>query len=88
MINHDKSHGLELKVVQNDSVRLVYAGSIDVRKGSRSFIETKYSTYIYICLRDTDVFEPIHLCQIVVEVSLLPMAWSGAMKQLDTTLAG
>ena len=33
-------------------------------------------------------FEPLHVCRIVAEVSFLPVAWSGDMKQLATTLAG
>ena len=42
-----------------------------------------------LLMRETPMFfEPFHLCRIVVEVSFLPMAWSGAMKQLATTLAG
>ena len=46
-------------------------------------------THVDALLRETPMFfEPFHLCRIVAEVSLLPMAWSGAMKQLATTLAG
>ena len=42
-----------------------------------------------LLMRETPMFfEPFHLCRIVVEVSFLPMAWSDAMKQLATTLAG
>ena len=40
-------------------------------------------------LRETPISsEPLHVCQIVVKVSLLPRAWSSANKQPATTLAG
>lgn len=46
-------------------------------------------THADALLRETPMFfEQFHLCHIVVEVSLLPVAWSGTMKQLATTLAG
>ena len=33
------------------------------------------------------MFAPFHHCKIVVEISVLPVAWSNEMKQLVTTLA-
>ena len=33
------------------------------------------------------MFAPFHQCKIVVEISVLPVAWSNEMKQLVNTLA-